>query len=175
MSRTDKTRAEMSRSQNPARLLLFISWAENCSRSDSIARRLGGESVMIYSSWWGSRYSTIVFKYLSQTWRTLRVLFQRRPATVVVMTPPVIACLAVWIYAKLTGAQYAIDAHSGSFIDKRWAWSVFLHGFFSRHAVTTLVTNDFLAGILHPYGARTTIVSDVPVCFAEPSAIALEG
>src|SRR5690242_17845843 len=100
--------------------LAFVSWAEGCSRSDSIARRLGGVSFMIYSPFWGSRYSTIIFKYLSQTFKTLAVLFRYRPDVVMVMTPPVIACFPVWLYTKLTRAQYVIDAHSGAFIDERW-------------------------------------------------------
>ena len=28
--------------------LVFISWASNCSRSDNIARELGGKSYMVY-------------------------------------------------------------------------------------------------------------------------------
>lgn len=153
--------------------LLFITWAENCSRSDSIAHRLEGKSYLIYSSFWGSRYTTVAFKYLSQSVKTLRILFRDRPQTVVVMTPPVIACIPVWIYAILTGAQYAIDAHSGAFLDKRWTWILFLHRFFSRQAVVTLVTSEFLAGIVHGWGAKAQIVADVPVCFAEPSATKL--
>jgi glycosyltransferase involved in cell wall biosynthesis len=91
------------------------------------------------------------------------------------MTPPVIACVPVWIYAKLTGAQYAIDAHSGAFIDGRWTWALFIHRFFSRHAVATIVTGDFLANIVRRWGANAEIVTDVPVCFAEPGPVRLEG
>src|SRR5262249_7896616 len=145
-----------------------ISWAENCSRSDSIAKRLGGQSYLIYSPFWGSRYSTVAFKYLSQSLKTLKVLFRERPRTVLVMTPPVIACISVWIYSKLTGAQYAIDAHSGAFVDKRWKSTLFLHRFFSRHAAVTLVTGEFLANIIRGWGGNAKIVRDVPVCFAEP-------
>jgi len=160
---------------NNACPLLFISWAENCSRSDSIARRLGGISVMVYSPFWGSRYSTVLLKYLSQTWKTLRILFRHKPKTVIVMTPPVIACIGVWLYAKLTRTQYAIDAHSGAFTDKRWTWSFFLHGFFSRHALVTLITSNYLGDIIRRRGGGTMIVGDVPVCFAKPGEIALKG
>src|SRR5262245_50070784 len=83
------------------RKLLFISWAENCARSDSIARRLGGKSYLVYSPFWGSRYSTILFKYSSQSVKTLRILLRERPQVVLVMTPPVVACIVVWLYSKL--------------------------------------------------------------------------
>src|SRR5215831_14402116 len=88
--------------------LVFISWAQNCSRSDSLAMRLDGKSVMIYSPFWGSNYLTVIFKYLSQSLKTLQTLFRYKPRIVMVMTPPVVACASVWLYAKLTGAQYAI-------------------------------------------------------------------
>jgi glycosyltransferase involved in cell wall biosynthesis len=155
--------------------LVFISWGENCSRSDSIAERLGGKSFMIYSPFWGSRYSTVAFKYLSQTIKTLKILFQHRPQAVLIMTPPVIACVPVWLYAKLTGAQYAIDAHSGAFLDRRWTATLFIHKFFSRQAAVTLVTSRFLAQILLAWRGKTKIVSDVPICFAEPRHMKLKG
>jgi glycosyltransferase involved in cell wall biosynthesis len=155
--------------------LLFISWSQNCSRSDSIAERLGGKSFMIYSPVWGSRYSTVVFKYLSQTIKTLKILFRYRPRTVLVMTPPVIACVPVWLYAKLTGAQYGIDAHSGAFLDRRWTSTLFVHQFFSYHSVVTMVTSPFLSEIVQRCRGNTIIVSDVPICFAEPRQIELKG
>jgi glycosyltransferase involved in cell wall biosynthesis len=129
---------------------------------------------MVYSPFWGSRYSTIIFKYLSQTFKTLAILFRHRPNVVLVMTPPVVACVPVWIYAKLTGTQYVIDAHSGAFIDERWKSTLFLHKFFSRAAAATVVTSEYLAGIVQGWGGKTKIVTDVPVCFAAPTAVKLK-
>ena len=78
--------------------LLAISWAPFCSRSDSIARELGGKSVMIYHGFWGSSYATVAFKYLSQALATGITLLRTRPQRIIVMSPPVIACLPVWLY-----------------------------------------------------------------------------
>lgn len=151
------------------RPITYISWAQFCSRSDSTAVRLGGVSHMVYSPEFGSRYLTIIFKYLSQSWKTLRILWKERPAAVFVMTPPVVACFSVFLYALLTRSRYVIDAHTGAFVDPRWTPFLFLHAFFSRHAATTIVTNDHLAGIVRGWGAKATIVTDVPVIFAEPA------
>jgi glycosyltransferase involved in cell wall biosynthesis len=148
--------------------IVFISWAENCSRSDNIARRLNGDSIMVYSPFWGSRYSTIVPKYLSQSWKTLRLLVTHRPTAVIVMTPPVAACFPVWLYCTLTGARYAIDAHTGAFLDPRWKKFAFLHRFFSRWATTTMVTNAHLENLVKEWGATATIIPDVPIAFPEP-------
>lgn len=133
-----------------------------------MAVRLGGESHMVYSPLWGSHYATLPFKYFSQTIKTLLLLFKKRPRVVFVMTPPVVACLAVWIYAKVTGSVYIIDAHSGAFLDKRWRMFTFLHGFFSRHALTTVVTNQYLKNIVHDWRGKAMIVKDLPIVFPDP-------
>lgn len=155
--------------------MVFISWAPFCSRSDSIAARLGGKSFMVYSAGYGSNYLTVAFKYLSQLVKTLRILFSERPAVVFVMTPPVTACLPAWIYARVTGASFIIDAHTGAFLDERWKPILFVHKWFSRAARTTIVTNDHMYGIVQQWNASATIVKDVPVCFAEPAETTLDG
>jgi glycosyltransferase involved in cell wall biosynthesis len=155
--------------------LVFVSWAPFCSRSDSIAYRLGGVSYMVYSPKWGSRAATILFKYASQTWKTLRLLFRQRPRVVFVMTPPVVACIPVWLYTRLTRSAYVIDAHSGAFVDERWKPLLFLHRFFSRGALTTIVTSRHLASLVEGWGARATIVSDVPIRFEDPLPFQRDG
>ncbi len=148
---------------------MFVSWAPFCSRSDSIAARLGGRSHMIYSPRYGSNGFTVLLKYFSQAVKTLRLLFRERPATVFVMTPPVVACLPALIYARLSGASLVIDAHTGAFLDPRWRPLLFLHKWCSRAARTTLVTNEHMRDMVRQWGAHATIVRDVPVCFAEPA------
>ena len=148
--------------------MVFISWAPFCSRSDSIAARLGGKSFMVYSPHYGSRYLTLPFKYLSQTIKTLRTLFTERPATIFIMTPPVFACVPAWIYSKITGASFVIDAHTGAFLDPRWKRTLFVHRWFSRAAVATLVTNEYMLNVVKDWHAQAVLVRDVPVQFAEP-------
>lgn len=130
---------------------------------------------MIYAPRWGSHYLTVLFKYFDQSWKTLRTLFRERPKVVFVMTPPVIACIPVWIYATLTKARYVIDAHSGALLDPRWRSTLFLHRFFSSRATTTILTNQYLQTMLGDPGVRTTIVTDVPVYFPEPAQVKLSG
>ena len=62
--------------------LVFISWASNCSRSDNIARELGGKSYMVYHPIWGSNFFTIAFKYLTQSIETFWILLRDRPRRV---------------------------------------------------------------------------------------------
>src|SRR5438132_1547129 len=155
--------------------MVFISWAPFCSRSDSIAARLDGQSYMVYSPAYGSHFVTVPFKYLSQTVKTLRILFRERPAFVFVMTPPIFACLPAWLYCALTGASFVIDAHTGAFLDSRSKPLLFIHKWFSRSARMTIVTNEYMYDIVRAWNAAATIVRDVPVCFATPSHPKLGG
>jgi glycosyltransferase involved in cell wall biosynthesis len=152
---------------------LFVSWAPFCSRSDTIARELGGRSVMIYHGFWGSRYSTVLFKYASQALATLWLLARTRPRTVFVMCPPAAACVPVWLYAKLARASYLIDAHTATFVDARWKALAFVQRFFCREARTTLVTNTHWQSLIESWHARSDIVADVPVAFPAPRRLEL--
>jgi len=173
--RTEAMRDKLNRNfkLEASKDLLFISWAPYCSRSDSLAVRLGGFSVMVYSPFWGSRYGTIVFKYLSQSLKTIKVLLKHKPRTIFVMSPPIVACLPVWLYATVTGGQYVIDAHTAAFLDRRCTPLLFLHKFFSRRAIVTLVTGTFLESVVRKWGANAMVVGDVPVCFAQPRRVQL--
>jgi glycosyltransferase involved in cell wall biosynthesis len=165
----------MSLESRRSTALVFISWAPFCSRSDSIAIRLGGHSYMVYAPFWGSSYGTIIIKYLVQAVRTLLILMRERPRVVLVMSPPVVACAPIWLYSLITRTSYAIDAHTAAFVDPRWHRVRFLHRFFSRKAVTTIVTNNYLKSIVEAWGAHATIVSDVPVHFSDPERVDLRG
>lgn len=151
--------------------ILFVSWAPFCSRSDNIARELGGRSVMIYHSFWGSHYATILFKYLTQSVATLWWLARTRPRVIFVMSPPIIACLPVLLYAALFRARWVIDAHSATFNNARWQALQFLQKFLSRRAATTIVTTPHWQGLVQSWGARSDIVQDVPIAFAEASQL----
>jgi glycosyltransferase involved in cell wall biosynthesis len=146
--------------------ILFVSWAEYCSRSDNIARELGGSSRMVYWDWLGSNIVTVWLKYLGQTAATLALLFGQRPHVVFVMAPPVFAVLAVYIYSVLARVPYVIDAHTAAFLHPRWTRLQWLQRFLCRRAATTIVTNEHLAQIVRSSDAHATIVRDVPVKFA---------
>jgi glycosyltransferase involved in cell wall biosynthesis len=148
------------------RRLVYISWAESCSRSDHTARELGGRSYMVYAPIFGSRLSTIALKYAVQWVRTWRILRRERPDTVIVMTPPVFAALPAWWYAWLYGKQLAFDAHTAAFSMPRWRHLQWLQRLLCRSAVTTIVSNEHLAAAVRGAGAHATVVPDIPIEFS---------
>jgi len=151
----------------PARRLTYISWAESCSRSDHTARELGGRSYMVYLPAFGSRGSTILFKYIGQWIRTARILAREQPDTVCVMTPPLFAAGAAFWYAWRHDKQVVLDAHSAAFLHPRWKRLQWLQHAMCRRAVTTLVHTERIAHIVRGGGGHATVVPDVPVLFPE--------
>jgi len=128
---------------------------------------------MVYAGWLGSNYFTAPLKYLVQAVQSLWILLRHRPRGVLVMAPPVVACFPVWLYCVLFRARFAIDAHTGAFLNPRWKRLQLLQRFCSRRAATTIVTNDYLKEMVERWGAHATIVPDVPVCFPEPEPVEL--
>ncbi len=125
---------------------------------------------MVYLSRFGSRASTILFKYAGQWIKTARILRRERSDTVFVMTPPLVAAMPAFWYAWRYRKQVVLDAHTAAFLHPRWRRLQWLQRLMCRKAVTTLVHNDRIAQIVRDGGGPTTMVTDVPVIFrnAEP-------
>jgi glycosyltransferase involved in cell wall biosynthesis len=155
--------------------VVFVSWAPFCSRSDSIATHLNGSSYMIYVSALGSNYCTVGIKYVVQAVMTWKLLRRTRADVVFVMSPPLIAVLAVWLYTRFSGGTYLIDAHTAAFVDARWQKLSWLQRFVSRRSEATIVTDHHWARLVESWGARTVIVEEVPVVFPEPRYPELTG
>ena len=125
---------------------------------------------MVYAPKFGSRASTILFKYAAQWLRTWRILAQERPDAVFVMTPPLLAALPAFLYARLHRKQVVLDAHSAAFMHPRWRHFQRLQRLMCKWAATTLVHNDHIGDFVRRSGAHATLVPDVPIEFARRKA-----
>lgn len=152
------------------RRIVYISWAESCSRSDHTARELGGKSYMVYLGWLGSHPATILIKYLGQFLMTCWILIRERPRAVFVMSPPLVAAFPAFLYRMLTRRPYVLDCHTAAYNHPRWNRLQWLQHFLGRKAATNIVTNDFLANLVKEHGGRATIVRDVPVVYEKSEA-----
>lgn len=155
--------------------ILFISWAENCSRSDNLARLLGGSSRMVYAGYLGSNYFTVALKYLVQMWMTWKLLWRERPRVVLVMVPPIFICVPAYLYCRLTGAGYLTDTHTAAFTMARWRPLLFLNAWFYRRALTNIVTNEHLASQVEKWRAPFVVIGDLPVQFPHVGEFPLNG
>lgn len=71
------TSSNVATEYNKKPKVLYVSWAENCSRSDHTARELGGASHMIYIPQLGSHPATIILKYFGQFFMTLAAVSRK--------------------------------------------------------------------------------------------------
>jgi glycosyltransferase involved in cell wall biosynthesis len=164
----EKLGHEFNQKKNPISKeikIVFISWAEYCSRSDNIARELGGFSHMVYCGSLDSNIFTVWLKYIVQFFKTQYVLLTNRPKVVFVMTPPVFAVLSIYFHSFLRRISYIIDAHTAAFLLPRWKYLQWLQRFLCRRAITTIVTNEYLASHVESGGGHATIIRDVPVMY----------
>lgn len=122
---------------------------------------------MVYVGRLGSHPATIALKYAAQAWQTWRLLARERPDVVFVMSPPVFAAIPVFLYAWRRRAGVVIDAHTCAFVLPRWRPFLWLQRWLCRRAVTTLVTNHHLEGLVRGAGGHATIVPDVPIVFGD--------
>jgi glycosyltransferase involved in cell wall biosynthesis len=122
---------------------------------------------MVYRKQFGSRASTIFFKYLGQWAESSRILRHERPDVVFVMSPPLVAAFPAFWYAWRNGRQVVLDAHSAAFLHPRWRRLQWLQRMLCRRAATTLVHNEHLAQEVRRGGAHAIVVADVPIVFAD--------
>lgn len=150
----------------------FITWYPSCRRSDALAKALGGNSHLIHRM----KFKQPIYaplKYLLQAVATFRQLRRDQPHLILVASPPVVAVLCVWLYCRIAGARYIIDAHTGVFDDHRWTWLLPLTRALSRQAVATIVTNSHLQKQVESWNARALVIGDVPIDFAKVPATEL--
>jgi glycosyltransferase involved in cell wall biosynthesis len=102
------------------------------------------------------------FKLPLQLARTAWVLWHERPAVVVVQVPPAYAPVVPTLYAAWRGAGVIIDAHSQTFLSRRWRWALPLVRWLARRALAVLVTNEELAATVRAWGARALVAVSPP-------------
>jgi glycosyltransferase involved in cell wall biosynthesis len=137
-----------------------------------LAKELGGISHLIHYLAF-KQPSIAPLKYVLQTIATWRELWRDKAELVLVASPPIFAVLAVWVYCRLSGVHYIVDAHTGVFDDSRWTWLSRLSRFLSRGAAATIVTNSFLKNIVEDWGGLAIVIGDVPVEFPDVTPVDL--
>lgn len=145
---------------------LFLVWGApgKGARSKVFARELGIPLRFLRPTYRRGRL-TAPFRYVSQTTRTLRLLWRRRPQVVFVQSPPTPAAMTVALYCALGGARFVVDAHSAAMTYPWWTRPRWLNRLVARRALATIVTNDHFAETLRGWGATALVVPDIPTSF----------
>jgi len=139
---------------------VFITWAEQCSRSYSLAYHLKAKNYFINSL----NIKKIIYspiKYIINTFMTLNLLNKENPDVVFVCNPPVFAVLIVWVYCIFHDCTYIVDTHSGAFTARRWSLFLWLYRFLSKRALINILHNNPLEQKVANWGAPTAIIGEV--------------
>ncbi|MCB0208637.1 MAG: hypothetical protein KDJ52_04890 [Anaerolineae bacterium] len=152
---------------------IFIAWIDHNRRSQLIAKKFQMPLYLVHAL--KRFYFLAPLRYVLQTMRTVSILMHERPDVVFVQNPPIFAALVVYMYAKLFGAKFVIDSHTGALIAPWWKWTLPLHAFLSRRALFTLVTNAHLEDLVKAWGANTFILADIPTTFPQGTAYPVNG
>lgn len=140
----------------------YITWLPQCRKSDALAAALGGKSHLIH--WLGFKRPWLVpVKYPLQAVETLVHLYNDKPDLILVATPPVVATIPVYFYARIRNIPFVVEAHTGVFDDPRWTWLLPLSRWMSRAATATLVTNEYLERVVKSWDARPVVIDVVPM------------
>jgi len=150
---------ESARAEMHARCLELLTWDPVCQRSVSFAERLGQPLHTVhYLSY--RRPAIAPIKYVLQFVKTLRLLRSLRPAMTLVSNPPPFAALTAWLHHKIHGGHFAIDAHTGVFLEPKWRAFAPLNRFLIRRAAATIVTNEGLRDTISEWGGAPFVLPD---------------
>lgn len=143
---------------------LFLVWGapHGSHRSKSMAQHLGMDLEHIYITAKQGEYYAL-FKYPYQLIATLIFLVRKRYQLVFIQDPPIFAALPVYLYSLFSSTKFIIDAHTPPLLNPIWAWTLPLHRFLSRRAITTIVTNDYLQKLVASWGANAFVLADPPI------------
>jgi glycosyltransferase involved in cell wall biosynthesis len=153
---------------------LFLIWGapQGSHRSELISKQLGADVKYIYATTRRGRYIA-PSKYFAQLLMTLVFLIRHRYQLVFVQDPPIFAVLSVYLYSLLSNARFIIDSHTDALQAPFWEWTLPLHRFLERRAITTIVTNDQLRELVESWDTHGFTLADPPAQFdiAQPTVL----
>lgn len=144
---------------------LYLAWSRFQRRQVSMADLVGFECVFLPLDYKGRSHARRALHYLALAWQTLRLLRQRRPATVWLQLPQLPLLWVALVYRWCFDRRVAIvaDCHNAVFTPpwSRLPWGVSLLG---RSDLVLVHNEDVLARCLAlgVPASRTRVLEDVP-------------
>ncbi len=153
---------------------LFLVWGypQGSHRSQLMAQALHMPIEHVYLTK-RQGVGVALLKYVVQTVQTPLVLWRHRAEVVFVQNPPIFGAMVVYLWGAITGTKFIIDSHTDALLASWWAWSLPYHGFLSRRAITTLVTNEHLANLVTAWDAPAFILVDPPETHTQLAQVTL--
>lgn len=140
---------------------VFIIWKVYQRRVEAFRHKLNADPVYLHYRWEEKSKLHKLVSYVFKIAATYRVLLAARPKLFYIQAPPAFLLYAVWLYAKLTGSRYVVDAHNSIVDGSLWSRMPFVRQTL-RQAATVLVHNEEMA--VHASRSRLphTVLMDRP-------------
>ncbi len=136
---------------------IWITW-ETQRRSLELAKILGCKLFVIEVE---GR-----LRYLKSILKTLKILKTTKPQICFVQNPSMILATIACVYGIMTRTKIVVDRHTTFLLSKSYRLNIkllifkLLHRFTIKYADLTIVTNDFLSGIVWQLGGRPFVLPD---------------
>jgi glycosyltransferase involved in cell wall biosynthesis len=142
----------------------FLAWGAVSGRSREIADALGGEAHCLFppESRWRPHPAV---RYVLCTLDTIAYVARRRPRSLVVTNPPLIAGFVVLACARLLGCPVVLDSHPGAFGAQGDTFSArlqTLHRWLVRHVDGSMVASQKWVDIVEDWGGEAVEVHEAP-------------
>lgn len=167
MTSSPRRHHDRDRGQGGRPPVSFVAWGAVSGRSREIAAALGGEAHCLFppeASW---RPHAAV-RYVLCTLDTVVYLVRRRPRSIIVTNPPLVAGYVVWACGRLLGCPVVLDSHPGGFGaqgDEVSARLQHLHRWLVRHVDGCAVASAPWVEVVQGWGGRAVELHEAP---AEP-------
>ena len=142
----------------------FIAWGAVSGRSREIADALGGEAHCLFPPEATWRPHPIV-RYLLCSLDTIRYVLSRRPRSLVVTNPPVVAGLVTLACGRIIGSPVVLDSHPGAFGAQGDAVSARLQAvnrWLVRHADGSIVASAPWVDQVQAWGGEAVELHEAP-------------
>jgi glycosyltransferase involved in cell wall biosynthesis len=155
-----------------SRKRLWITW-ENQRRSVELARHFGCDLALLDY--------TGIMRYPRSLWKTCAILYKKKPGMLFVQNPSMFLATFACFYGKITSTFIIVDRHTTFLLTKKYRNTPriilfkLLHRFTLKYADLTIVTNKFLADIVHSLGGRAFILPDKLPSLLATKNIPLQG
>jgi len=136
----------------PAKKIATVIWAREVKLNQFLARELNSEIIVSYKRKLGRFDLPALFRYAWQFFDTYGKLRSIRPDAILVMNPPIVAPIAVYIYCLFNKSRFIIDTHTAGFLDFKWRLFHPVHRFLAKRALLNTVHNYKNLEILEKWG-----------------------
>lgn len=143
-----------------AKKLVFLAWAPHSERARGICEGSGADLYLMSYKFRSKIYSPV--KYPLLFLKSLSLLRNQRPGTVICQAPPIFCPMAAMAYRLFgnRGTGIVIDLHSAA-LEKPWTYLKPLNKTVMKRASMVIVSNkEARDHVLREYGVRSVVLED---------------